>query len=309
MRTVLKLLGTLIILAVVIYTIAPRQEGNVPQPQTSTENMSKKMSPEDKQGEKRGSPNLQKNEQKNPSAFSNNSEAEGFARSATEISRETWLKGQVVWRLDLTPQKITGRDIVSYRKKVTYCKATISINHDEWFQLTETSQRNYIKSCLNILHKPPLFMLSKVIDYYPNSSGEVSIFVDNKIVATGNYSKTATNIVLNSGTYKPDEVGKYSVSVSVVFESSGVKFNGTTNIPDSTSILFTLSGGKYRGQSKVVVNNGAFSTEIFSKSGYPLPFGKYSLSLNTTNPMLQAKGTIVLPDTKNLVVTFSPTKF
>jgi len=308
MKTILKFLGIVIILGIVIYIIAPRQEGNFPAPQTSTESMAKKMSPENKQGEKRSAPNLQKDEQRSPSGLGNNIEAEGFARSATELARETWPKGQVVWRLELTPQKITGQDIVSYRKKVTYCKATISINHDEWFQITETSQRNYIKSCLNGLHKPPLFILSKVIDYYPNSSGEVSILVDNKIVATGKYSKTTTNIVLNSGTYKPDEVGKYSASVSVVFESSGVRLNGTTNIPDSASILFTLSGGKYRGQSKVFVRNGAFSTEIFSKSGYPLPFGKYSLILNTVNPMLQGKGTIVLPDTKNLVVTFSPTK-
>jgi len=302
MRTILKLSGILIILAVVFYIITPRQEGNAPYPKTSTEGLAKKDVPENKQSEKPLTVNL-------PVSLGNNSEAEDFSRSMIEISRATWPKGQVEWRLELTPQKVTGQDIVSYRKKVKYCKATISINHDEWFQITETSQRNYIKSCLNILHKPPLISLSKVIDYYPNSSGEVSILVNNEVVATGNYSRTKTNIVINSGTFKPDEVGKYSASISVVFESSGVRFNGTTNTPDSASILFTLSGGKYRGQSKIVVHNGAFSTEIFSKSGYPLPFGKYSLSLNTTNPMLEAKGTIVLPDTKNLVVTFSQTKF
>ncbi len=307
MKTFLKFLGTLIILGIVIYNIPPRQESNVPQAQTSTESMTKKMSLENKQGERQGAPNLQKEEQRNPSGLGNNIEAEGFARSATELASECGQKG-VVWRLDLTPQKIIGKDIVSYRKKVTYCKATISINRDEWFQITETSQRNYIKSCLNSLHKPPLIMLSKVIDYYPNSSGEVSILVDNKIVATGKYSKTTTDIVLTPGTYKPDEVATYSATISVVFESSGVRLYGTTNIKDSASILFTLSMGKYKAQSKVVVNNGTFSTGTFSNRGNPLPFGKYSLSLNATNPMLQAKGIIVLPDTKKLVVTFSPTK-
>ncbi len=303
MKTTLKLLGTLIILAGIIYIISPRQEKNIIQSQTNTESKAVKAASENKQSEK---PDLPKSTES--SGLGNNSEAEGFARSMIEISRATWPKGQVVWRLELTPQKITGQDIVSYRKKVTYCKASISINHDEWVKITETSQRNFIKSCLNVLHKPPLIQLSKVIDYYPNSSGIVLILVDNKVAATGKYSKTTTNIVLNSGTYKPDEVARYSASISLIIDNTGVRLYGITNIPDSTSILCSLSGEKYKAQSKVVVYDGKFTTEPFSNKGNLLQFGKYSIILNTINPMLQAKGIIVLPDTKNLVVTFSPTK-
>jgi hypothetical protein len=245
----------------------------------------------------------------NQTGLGNNIEAEGFAGSMTDVARETWPKGNVIWQLELTPQKISGNDIVDYRKRVSYCKATISINHAEWLNLSETQQRNYIKSCLNVLHKPPVIKLSQVLDYYPNSTGEVSIIVDNKPAAMGKYSKTNLDIILHPNTYKPDQVGKYSAKISVVFESSGVKFEGTTNIPDSESILFTLAKGNYRAQSKVAIHNGTFSTGTFSNKGNPLPFGKYSVSLNTTNPMLEVTGIVVLPDTKSLSLTFAPTKF
>lgn len=248
------------------------------------------------------------NERSSQSELGNNTEAEGFAKSMTNLARETWPKGNIIWHLVLTPHKISGPDIISYRRSVSYCKATVSINRDEWFNLSETQQRNYIKSCLNGLHKPPLINLSRVLDYYPNSTGEVSIIVDNKAVAMGKYSKTKLDIVLQPTTYKADEVGKYSAKISVVFESSGVRFEGTTNIPDSESILFTLSKGNYRAQSKVAVHNGTFSTDAFTDKGNPPPFGKYSLSLNTINPMLEAKGIVVLPDTKSLSLSFAPTK-
>lgn len=248
------------------------------------------------------------NDQRNQSELGNNTEAEGFAKSMTDLARETWPKSNEIWHLDLTPKKISGTDIVDYRKSVSYCKATISINRAEWFNLSETQQSNYIKICIRALHQPPMINLSKVLDYYPNSAGEVSILVDNRVVATGKYSKTKLDIVLQPKTYKPDEMGKYSAKISIVFESSGIKFEGTTNIPDSTSILFTLSRGKYGAQSKVVVHNGTFSTGVFTDRGNPLPFGEYSLSLNTINPMLEAKGIVVLPDTESLALTFSPTK-
>jgi hypothetical protein len=240
------------------------------------------------------------------SLLGNNIEAEGFARDMTELARETWPKGNILWRLELTPKQMKG-DIVSYRKSVTYCKATISVNPKEWFNLTDTQQRNYIKSCIDALHKPAIFQ-SKTLNYYPNSSGEISILAGSNLVATGKYSKTKIDIVLQPNTYKPDEAGKYSAKILVLFKSNGVQFQGTTNIPDGQSILFTMSKGKYKAQSKVIVQKGNFTTETFSNSGNPLAFGKYSLHLNTINPMLEAKGIVVLPDTKSLELTFGPTK-
>lgn len=135
------------------------------------------------------------NVQKIHSDFGNNPEAIDFAKAMTEMAKETWPSGNIKWRLELTPQKIDLRDIVAYRKNVKYCKATISINHDEWANMTETKQRDYIKACMTVLYKPPLIQTSNVLDYYPNSSGEVSILINNKIVAIGKYSKTTSDIV------------------------------------------------------------------------------------------------------------------
>jgi hypothetical protein len=243
----------------------------------------------------------------NQAAYGNNLEAEGFARDMNRMSN-----GKIVWHLDLTPQTIEGHNIVDYRKIVSYCKAAITITADEWLNLSETQQKNYIRSSLDALHNPPLFNLSKVLDYYPHSSGEVTIFVDGKVVARGKYSKKQTEIVLQPGTYKPDEVGKYWAKINVGFETVGIKFEGTTNMPDSTAILFTFSKGfsnkKYIVQSKVAVHNGAFSTETFQYHRNPFPFGKYSLHLNVGEPMFEARGIVILPDTKNLTVNFSPTK-
>jgi hypothetical protein len=154
--------------------------------------------------------------------------------------------------------------------------------------------------------------LSKVLDYYPNSNGEVSILVDNKVVATGKYTKSKVNIALQPNTYQKDEVGKVFIKINVIMENNGgIKFVGTTNIPDSQSILFSLHhpkwGRNYR-QSDPAVHNGTFSTETFTDNYKPMPFGKYTLQLNATNPFLEAKGTFILPDTRSIVLTFSPTK-
>lgn len=243
------------------------------------------------------------NGQKSQSELGNNAEAEGFAKAMNSMSG-----GKIVWHLDLTPQKIRGRDIVDYRKSVSYCKATISVTRDEWFKISETEQKNFIKSQLDVLHKPPLINVSQVLDYYPNSTGEASILADGKVVATGKYSKKAIEIVLQPGTYKPDEVGKYWAKINIVFETVGVKFEGTTNIPDSKSILFTFSNAKYKAQSNVVVHDGTFSTDTFKYYRSNFPFGKYSLKLNAVNPLLEARGVVVLPDTKSFSVTFAPTK-
>lgn len=249
----------------------------------------------------------QRNQGNAPPELGNNLEAEGFARSAMELAKSTWSKGEVVWRLELTPKEIKTKDIVSYRKSVKYCKVTISINRDEWFRLSETQQKNYISTTMHTLHKPPVFA-GQVLDYYPNSSGEVSIVVDRNIVSTGKYTPAESEVFLKPNTFKPDEVAKYSANISVLLESNSIRLQGTTNIPNSEFILFTLSKGQYKAQSKVTVQNGSFSTEVFRDKGQPLPFGKYLVSLNTINPMLEAKGSIILPETRSLSVTFAPTK-
>jgi hypothetical protein len=141
-------------------------------------------------------------------ARGNNTEAEDFAKRMTRIGADTWPKGNATWHLELTPQKISGIDIVNYRKNVSYCKATISINRPEWINTSKAQQRDYVKSSVNVLHKPPNANESKELDYYPNSTGEVSILVDNKVVATGKYSRTELNIVLEPLTSKEDIGGK-----------------------------------------------------------------------------------------------------
>ncbi len=237
-----------------------------------------------------------------------NSEAQDFAKSMTELAKATWPKGKVVWHLELSP-KIVKDDIVAYRKSVKYCKATISVS-EEWFKITETEQRNFIKTSLDVLHKPSAFP-SKTLDYYPNSSGELSMLVGDKVVATGKYSNTKTDISLKPRTYKKDTKAKYSAKISILNKDGLIQFQGVTNLQNSESILFTISKGSYSAQSKAVVQNGSFLTETFSNKGNPLSPGTYSLHLNVFNPktslMIEAKGTIILPQTKVIELTFNPT--
>lgn len=125
----------------------------------------------------------------------NNDEARDFANSLTGIIKATWPKAKAVWSLELTPQK-QDVEILKYRVSVSYAKAIISIDFDEWFALSETHQREFIKSQMNVLHKAPLLITSKAIDYYPNSSGEVSIVVSGKVVAMGKYTPTKNTITI-----------------------------------------------------------------------------------------------------------------
>jgi hypothetical protein len=126
----------------------------------------------------------------------NNEEARDFAAAMTEMSKQTWPKGQVVWNLELTPKDITG-DIISYRKRVTYCNATISMNYSAWKSLTKSDQRAMVIGAMKVLHKPPV-LITGDLDYYPNSSGEVDI-TDNIVGvawAYGTYTRTKTSVRL-----------------------------------------------------------------------------------------------------------------
>jgi hypothetical protein len=240
-----------------------------------------------------------------------NAESQNFAKGMNENSKAYGAKA--AWQLELSPKEMKG-DIVSYRKSVKYCKATITMD-DDWFNLTNTEQEKFIRVMLNTLHKPAGFQ-SKTLDYYPNSSGELSIIVKGKIVATGKYTATKTDVSLTPSTYKEDTVnikGKYTAKITVLNNDGRIQFQGTTNIPDSESILFSLKQGSFSAQANVKVQNGTFMTEKFSKMGQPLSSGTYSLHLNIYNPksrlMLEGEKTINLPQTRTLVVVFNPTKF
>src|ERR1700694_3777521 len=100
----------------------------------------------------------------------NNAEAESFAKDMSTPG--------AVWRLELTPEEMTGRDVVQYRRNVSVAKATVTVKSSEWVNNSETQQRNMIKVWMNTLHKPPLMSLSKVLDYYPNSSGEIVVLAE-----------------------------------------------------------------------------------------------------------------------------------
>lgn len=129
-----------------------------------------------------------------------NSESIDFAKDMTDLARVSCPKCNIVWQLELEPKTIKG-DIVAYRKSVTYCKATITLNNN-WLKQTAEEKKYFIESCINVLHKSPLISTSGVIDYYPNSSGEVTLLVGNKVVATGNYTKTEFKIFLKPSTNK-----------------------------------------------------------------------------------------------------------
>jgi hypothetical protein len=128
----------------------------------------------------------------------NNAETRDFAAAMTEITKQTWPKGEVVWSLELTPKRIAD-DIVSYRKRVTFCKATISVVLAEWVSVPENDQRAFVRSAMNVLHKPPAFSTGN-LDYYPNSSGEVFVVQQGSDLhwARGTYTGTKTSVRLLS---------------------------------------------------------------------------------------------------------------
>lgn len=239
-----------------------------------------------------------------------NAEAKRFAESMNKLA--TALGAKSVWKLELAPKEIKG-DIIAYRKSVKYCKATITPDQD-WLQLTNTEQENYVRTMLNALHKPAVFQ-SEILDYYPNSSGELSIVFKGKVVATGKYTLTETTVSLSPGTYKKDTVnvpGKYTAKITVINKNGRIQFQGTTNLPNSESILFSLRQGSYYAQTDVKVQNGTFLSETFSNMGKPLSSGTYSLHLNIYNSksrlMLEARVPLLLPQTRTLDIIFNPTK-
>jgi hypothetical protein len=240
-----------------------------------------------------------------------NVESQDFVKSMTELAKA--LGSNLVWQLELSPKEMKG-DIVSYRKSVKYCKATITMD-DKWFKETNFQQEHFIRTMLNTLHNPAPFS-SKTLDYYPNSSGELSIVVGGKVVAEGTYTKDKTEVSLNPGTYKKETVsvkGKYKAKIKVLNKNGRIQFRGTTNLPNSESILLSLRKKNYDAQAEVKVQNGTFLSEPFSDMGKPLSPGSYSLHLNIYNSkttlMLEARVIVVLPQTETLDVDFNPTKF
>jgi hypothetical protein len=242
----------------------------------------------------------------------NNEDAADFARAMTEIARQSWPKSQTVWNLELVPQEVIG-DIQAYRRRVTYCKATISMS-DEWLRQTESGQRNFLRASLDALHKAPLLPLSDSLDYYPNSSGEVSIKVGSRVVASGTYTRSKMDIRLEPGTFVQEKdrpaASQFHASLSIVREGGAISSRGTTNLGDGESILVSLEGPNYFGQTKVTVNEGMFVTELFSNKGRPLSAGAYSLQLNVFNPktmlLIEAKRSLTLFSTGVVELTFGP---
>lgn len=78
-----------------------------------------------------------------------------------------------------------------------------------------------------------------------------------------------------------------NINVEAVQEGGNVYFLGETNLPDFASLIFTITGENYNGQTKEIVINGKFKTELFSKKGDPLPTGEYSLSVSLSIPSTQ----------------------
>jgi hypothetical protein len=230
----------------------------------------------------------------------------------TGIARQTWPKAEIVWNLELTPQQISG-NILQYRKNVTHCNAMISAS-DEWLRQTETSQRTFLKSSLDALHKSPA-LPANTLDYYPNSSGEVLVQVKDRVVARGTYTRTKTDVRIEPGTSLGDKLASHQfvASVSIVKAGSAIRFQGTTNVSDGESILITLKGHGYQGQTKVMVSGGRFITEGFSNRGRELSSGGYSLQFNVYDPKtglkIEAKRAITLPDTITVAMTFKPVQF
>jgi hypothetical protein len=242
--------------------------------------------------------------------FGNNSEALSFATAMTRMAKATWPKANIVWHLELTPARL-AEDIEKYRRSVTSCKARIFVN-DEWYRETAASQRTFIESTLNVLHKPPAFP-AKTLDYYPNSSGEVLIIVGERVVATGRYTKTTSSVSLQPGTSKsPRPTPDYTAKVVLLNEGSRPRFRVFTNLPNGESILFTLQRGSYTAQDKATVRNGESVTGLFGYNGGQFPPGVYSLQLNVFNPttglMVQASGRVNLFQTREIELTFTRTK-
>lgn len=244
----------------------------------------------------------------------NNSEAVSFARDMTSLNQATWPKAQAVWELDLTPEQLRS-DILSYRRSVTHCSATITMS-DEWLLKSERVQRDYIKANLDVLHRAPA-LLNESLDYYPHSSGQIVIKVGTRVVARGTYTPFKTGpITLEPETYVQDKpiqdkpTSQHTAEVTIVRHDGFVSFQGTTDLADSESILFSLSGQGYAGQTKATVAGGKFSTENFTNEGSSLAPGAYSLGLNVFNPvtglMIAGRRNFELPTTKTLRVSFKP---
>lgn len=93
-------------------------------------------------------------------------------------------------------------------------------------------------------------------------------------------------------TPKEEESKKLTISIkeSSEIKDGKIRFDITTNIPDSAELiigLFGLDNNEYKGQTKATVENGKVQTEWFSNKGNPLTNGEYELSISMSIPKLQ----------------------
>lgn len=242
-----------------------------------------------------------------------NKEAQDFATAMNNNSKAFGVKAE--WYIELEPAEIKG-DIEEYRNSVKYVKATITVDPYKWEKMTNTAQDNFIRAMMNTIHKPAAFQ-SKTLDYYPNSSGELSIVAKGKVIAKGTYTPTTSDVKLgDETTYAKDTVnvkGKYSVKLTVDNKDNGIELKGLTDLPEGEEVLISLKGEGFSGQSKVAVRDGKFTTETFSNRGSALLSGEYSVYLNVYNSkttlMLEGRDKLNIPQTTKLSIVMNPTKF
>lgn len=78
------------------------------------------------------------------------------------------------------------------------------------------------------------------------------------------------------------------ISVDVGGDAGKPEFTINTNLPDETEFMLTLSGkNNFMAQTKVTVENGHATSEVFSNNGEALS-GAFSLDVSMSLPRLQS---------------------
>lgn len=87
------------------------------------------------------------------------------------------------------------------------------------------------------------------------------------------------------------EVEEETIDVDIVVDGldqfGRVIFMGETNLPDHAELQFKVKGNGYEHETKGIVFNKAFESNVFSYKGEPLDPGTYELSINLAPPSQQ----------------------
>lgn len=85
----------------------------------------------------------------------------------------------------------------------------------------------------------------------------------------------------NAPLFSPDSPQPLMLAVVTSPLQNGLRIEGKTNLPSGTELMLSIQRGPVVGGTKVAVQSGRFSADVYPRQGQPIPSGNYEVEVST----------------------------